>query len=117
MTKNNFKDQEYKILLDGMKDGDYLFIGLGHNDEKLEQERYTNPKRTYLDQGSFANSLYENYIKKAEEVLENEVDDKTSLFPLPSTGDKNTSVYYLIGTILVVFVVGVIFYKKKTKRA
>lgn len=67
-SKSYIKDPEYNILLDGMKDGDYLFIGFGHNDEKLEQERYTNPNGTYLDQGSFANSLYENYIKKAEEV-------------------------------------------------
>lgn len=61
--------------------------------------------------------LPEGIDSNTEEVLEDEVDDKTSLFALPSTGDKNISVYYLIGTILVAFVAGVIFYKKKTKRA
>lgn len=51
-----------------MKEGDYLFIGFGHNDAKFEVDRYTNPNGTYEDNGSFANSLYENYIKKAQAV-------------------------------------------------
>lgn len=67
-SKSYISDPEYKTLLDGMKNGDYLLIGFGHNDEKLEEARYTNPNGTYKDQGSFANSLYENYIKKAQEA-------------------------------------------------
>lgn len=65
-SKSYTVDPEYKTLLSGMKSGDYLLIGFGHNDEKLEAERYTNPNGTYLDEGSFANSLYKNYIKQAE---------------------------------------------------
>jgi lysophospholipase L1-like esterase len=65
-SKSYTADPEYKTLLSGMKSGDYLLIGFGHNDEKLEAERYTNPNGTYLDEGSFANSLYKNYIKQAE---------------------------------------------------
>ncbi|ADL50681.1 GDSL-type esterase/lipase family protein [Clostridium cellulovorans] len=65
-SKSYTVDQQYSTLLSGMKSGDYLLVGFGHNDEKLEAERYTNPNGTYLDKGSFANSLYENYIKPAQ---------------------------------------------------
>ncbi|MFB3168434.1 GDSL-type esterase/lipase family protein [Neobacillus sp. 179-C4.2 HS] len=65
-SKSYTTDPEYQTLLSGMKSGDYLLIGFGHNDEKTEPERYTNPNGTYLDPGSFANSLYENYIKPAQ---------------------------------------------------
>lgn len=67
-SKSYIKESKYKTLLSGMKEGDYLFIGFGHNDAKFEVDRYTNPNGTYEDEGSFANSLYENYIKKAENV-------------------------------------------------
>ncbi|MCY7822553.1 pectinesterase family protein [Bacillus spizizenii] len=65
-SKSYTTDPEYQTLLNGMKSGDYLLIGFGHNDEKHEVDRYTNPNGTYSDQGSFANSLYENYIKQAQ---------------------------------------------------
>ncbi|WP_243735045.1 pectinesterase family protein [Paenibacillus turpanensis] len=65
-SKSYTLDPEYQTLRNGMKSGDYLIIGFGHNDEKAEAERYTNPNGTYLDSGSFANSLYENYIKPAQ---------------------------------------------------
>ena len=65
-SKSYTTDTQYQTLRSGMKSGDYLLIGFGHNDEKPEPERYTNPNGTYLDQGSFANSLYENYIKPAQ---------------------------------------------------
>ncbi|MDR3598642.1 GDSL-type esterase/lipase family protein [Clostridium sp.] len=65
-SKSYTANPEYKALLSGMKQGDYLLVGFGHNDEKGEPERYTNPNGTYTDKGSFANSLYENYIKPAQ---------------------------------------------------
>jgi hypothetical protein len=43
----------------------FLIIGFGHNDEKTEAARYTNPNGDYKTEGSFANSLYVNYIKPA----------------------------------------------------
>lgn len=58
----------YKTLLNEMKSGDYLLIGFGHNDEKTEKERYTNPNGGIEDDGSFANSLYTRYIQKAEKA-------------------------------------------------
>ncbi|MDB8458299.1 hypothetical protein [Turicibacter sanguinis] len=66
-SKSFITEPEYQILLDGMNEGDYLFIGFGHNDEKTEAERYTNPNGDYTVTGSFANSLYENYIRLASE--------------------------------------------------
>ncbi len=65
---------EYTTLLNGSDTvpalGDaegakFLFIGFGHNDQKTEAARYTNPNGDYMTEGSFANSLYVNYIKPA----------------------------------------------------
>lgn len=65
---------EYEILLNGSDtvpalgnaEGDkFLIIGFGHNDQKTEAARYTNPNGDYLTEGSFANSLYVNYVKPA----------------------------------------------------
>lgn len=66
----------YKTLLNGSDtvpalgsaEGDkFLIIGFGHNDEKTEEARYTNPNGDYKTEGSFANSLYVNYIQPALE--------------------------------------------------
>ncbi|MBP7907213.1 MAG: carbohydrate esterase family 12 protein [Lachnospira sp.] len=59
-------DKEYGELIAGMKKGDFLLVGFGHNDEKAESGRYTNPNGDYKTAGSFAYSLYENYIKPAQ---------------------------------------------------
>ncbi len=67
-SKSYTVEPQYQTLLEGMKQGDYLLIGFGHNDEKLEVARYTNPNKSYKEEGSFANSLYENYIKPANEA-------------------------------------------------
>ncbi len=65
---------EYQALLNGSDtvpalgntEGEkFLFIGFGHNDQKTEAARYTNPNGDYQTEGSFANSLYVNYIKPA----------------------------------------------------
>lgn len=60
--------ENYKTLLAGMKEGDYLLIGFGHNDEKTEAERFTDPAGGIGDDGSFQNSLYKRYIKKAQDA-------------------------------------------------
>lgn len=65
-SKSYVNDKEYKELTAGMKQGDYVLIGFGHNDEKAEADRYTDPNGDYKTAGSFANSLYENYIKPAQ---------------------------------------------------
>ena len=65
-SKSYVNDKEYNELTSGMKQGDYLLIGFGHNDEKAEADRYTDPNGDYKTAGSCANSLYENYIKPAQ---------------------------------------------------
>ena len=65
-SKSYVNDKEYNELTSGMKQGDYLLIGFGRNDEKAEADRYTDPNGDYKTAGSFANSLYENYIKPAQ---------------------------------------------------
>ena len=66
----------YKTLLNGSdtvpalgqaEGNKFLIIGFGHNDEKTEPARYTNPNGDYKTEGSFANSLYVNYIQPALE--------------------------------------------------
>ncbi len=66
----------YKTLMEGStsvpalgnaETENFLIIGFGHNDEKTEALRYTNPNGSYKTKGSFANCLYENYVKPAFE--------------------------------------------------
>ncbi|WP_191013592.1 SGNH/GDSL hydrolase family protein [Treponema zioleckii] len=64
-SKSFLTEANYKTLKDNIKKGDYLIIGFGHNDEKAEEARYTNPNGTKETAGSFKNSLYENYVKLA----------------------------------------------------
>lgn len=68
-------EANYKTLKAEIKAGDYLLIGFGHNDEKGEDGRYTNPNLTVDDNTqlagrpvSFKNVLYNYYIKIAEEA-------------------------------------------------
>ncbi len=62
------KEPEYQQLLNGMQTGDYLLIGFGHNDEKAEVDRHTSGCGSYKEDGSFAHSLYNHYIVKANKV-------------------------------------------------
>ncbi|MCR4823075.1 MAG: hypothetical protein K5873_09420 [Treponema sp.] len=64
-SKSFLTEKNYAALKNSIKKGDYLIIGFGHNDEKAEESRYTNPNGSKEEAGSFKNSLYENYIKLA----------------------------------------------------
>lgn len=62
----------YDDLTTNIGAGDYLIIGFGHNDEKTDAGKYTNPTKSYTDDStaggvSLQYNLYENYIKKATE--------------------------------------------------
>ena len=68
---------EYDVLLNGSDtvpalgnaDGAmFLFIAFGHNDQKTEAARYTNPNGDYMTEGSFAHSLYVSYVRPALEA-------------------------------------------------
>lgn len=62
------KQEAYAELLAGMKAGDALIVAFGHNDEKTEAARYTDPSGDYQTPGSFAESLFTYYIKPAREA-------------------------------------------------
>lgn len=67
-SKSFTLEGNYQVLLNTMKEGDALLIVFGHNDEKIEDAtRGTLPGGTKESAGTFKNSLYENYIKPAEE--------------------------------------------------
>lgn len=66
-SKSFMTNANYQTLLDGIKEDDCVIIGFGHNDEKTGDSTFTSGSGDYNTQGSFANSLYENYIKKAQE--------------------------------------------------
>lgn len=66
-SKSFLSNANYQTLLDGMEEGDYLIIGFGHNDEKTGDTTFTSGDGDYQTEGSFANSLYTNYIKVAQE--------------------------------------------------
>ncbi len=64
-SKSFLKEKNYKTFVENIREGDYLIIGFGHNDEKAEESRYSNPNGSKEDAGSFKNVLYENYVKVA----------------------------------------------------
>lgn len=66
-SKSYLDTDQYKTLLQSMKSGDYMLIGFGHNDERAEPGRYTNPNGSLSVVGSFQYYLYENYIKAARD--------------------------------------------------
>ena len=71
-SKSFVKEANYATLFDaanGIKAGDALIIGFGHNDEKVDDaERYTSGTGDWQTEGSFAKSLWDNYVSKAQAV-------------------------------------------------
>jgi lysophospholipase L1-like esterase len=62
-SKSFITDPEYQTLLSSVKEGDFVLIGFGHNDEKIaEADRGTTPGGTKDEEGTFKNSVYTNYI-------------------------------------------------------
>jgi len=64
-SKSYLETAQYQTLLSGMKEGDYLMIGFGHNDERAESGRYTNPVASINTPGSTQYYLNEYYIQPA----------------------------------------------------
>ena len=65
-SKGFLIEMNYRKLTKEIGKGDFLIIGFGHNDEKNDGERYTNPKGAIDDPTSFKYHLYEKYIKVAQ---------------------------------------------------
>lgn len=71
-SKSFTVEENYQTLLNDMGKGDYLIIQFGHNDAKKSSpedlaNRYTSDEGDKDTDGSFKNSLYKNYILKAQE--------------------------------------------------
>lgn len=65
-------EANYTTLQNSITEGDYLIIGFGHNDQKNEAARFTDPApdhntATSAKGPSFQYTLYENYVKLANE--------------------------------------------------
>lgn len=69
-------EENYTILKNSLKAGDYLFIQFGHNDEKIDDltatdtsklYRHTSPVGDEKTEGSYQYYLYNYYIKLAQE--------------------------------------------------
>lgn len=66
-SKDYVTTDYYNTIKSQLKEGDYLMIGFGHNDEKSDDAaRFTDASKPITDNTSFKYSLYENYIKLAE---------------------------------------------------
>ncbi len=65
-SKSFLSESNYQTLANNIKAGDALIVGFGHNDEKTNEETYTAPTGDYTTEGSFAHSLYSNYVQLAE---------------------------------------------------
>ena len=65
-SKSFITEANYQALVSGLKEGDYLIIGFGHNDEKSDDAaRFTDASKPYTDETSFGYYLYNYYIKLA----------------------------------------------------
>ena len=65
-SKSFLIEDNYDTLKSNLKEGDYLLIGFGHNDEKSDDNsRFTDASKPLSDESSFSYSLYENYVKLA----------------------------------------------------
>lgn len=67
-SKSFTQEMNYRKLKKEMAKGDFLIIGFGHNDEKNDASRYTNPVGGIDDTTSFKYYLYDKYIKLAKDV-------------------------------------------------
>lgn len=68
-SKSFLNEPNYQTLKEKIKDGDYLLIGFGHNDEKADDvARFTCANLPIDNAKSFMYSLNENYIKLAKSV-------------------------------------------------
>ena len=56
---------KYEEYVAGVKQGDYVIIAFGHNDEKAEADKYSDPTGTTATAGSFKYNLYNYYMKVA----------------------------------------------------
>lgn len=107
-SKSFLEEANYTTLKNEIKAGDFLVIGFGHNDEKSDDAaRFTDASKPTSDSTSFKYSLYENYVKIAENkgatailcspiVRASSTDDYSGSYGhVTATGDYGTAVVEL----------------------
>lgn len=62
-SKSFIKEENYKTYLNNLKQGDYVLIQFGHDEE--DTQKYTDPKGSKETKGSFKYYLYNYYVKPA----------------------------------------------------
>lgn len=65
-SKSFLSEENYKTLKDGIKAGDFLVVGFGHNDEKSDDaDRFASASESTDTEGSFKYNLFNYYAKIA----------------------------------------------------
>ncbi|MGN0818639.1 MAG: GDSL-type esterase/lipase family protein [Candidatus Coproplasma sp.] len=102
-SKSFLNENNYLTLLSSIREGDFVSIGFGHNDEKGEEARYTNANLSSDEKSeergiSFKRNLLENYITQitkrgATPIL------CTPIVRLSDDGDYSGSCGHITGAI------------------
>lgn len=58
-------ETNYKTIKNNIKSGDYFIIQFGHNDQKDDAARHTDPTLDRFTDGSYKKNLMENYVNVA----------------------------------------------------
>lgn len=107
-SKSFTSEENYTTLKNGIKAGDFLVVGFGHNDEKSDDTaRFADATQSTDTEGSFKYNLYNYYVKLATDagatpilcspiVRLNNKDDYTGSYAhITSTGDYGKAVVEL----------------------
>ncbi len=107
-SKSFLAEDNYTTLTDGIKSGDFLVVGFGHNDEKSDDaDRFSSAEESTDTEGSFKYNLYNYYAKVALDagatpilcspiVRASSSNDYTGSYGhVTSTGDYGTAVVEL----------------------
>ena len=62
-SKSYTTEQVYKEVLKGVKEGDYVIIQFGHNDEKEGKKLFTSPEGASTEEGSYKYYLKTKFIE------------------------------------------------------
>lgn len=71
-TKTFIEEGRWQKVLDELRPGDFVIIQFGHNDAKVNSERYTDPFTTY--KGNLAKYVTESRAKGATPILATPID-------------------------------------------
>lgn len=84
-SKSFIDEGRWKVVVDKIKPGDYVFIQFGHNDEKPKADRHTDPGSTFDD--NLRKFIRETREKGGIPVLFNSVVRRNFLKSAPDNDD------------------------------